>query len=373
MVNLNYVPNVIVVDITKLTRTEWLMKRKHGIGGSEVACIFNSSSWLTKRELYLNKLSKTIRKGEDEADCDFTDRFILEYGNAVEDIAAQLFAAKTKYRVYNDNHMYQHPLYPFMIGDFDRMCETPRGVIEGLELKSTNRANLHKWRSGVLGVDGMCPIQYEYQVRHYMAVKNIDRWHIFCLYGNSPNEYFHIIVNRDLDIEEQIIIGENDFWNNNVLTRTPPPLSRISNEALTRIREQYLPAADIAQPIKNFGMDMEELAKKYLAAKAEYDKVDEELTLKKGALNAVVSELQEILGPVCEATIQSANEDRIYALTYKPQTTYSINREAIKASYPELYDLCVTENPEGKRPFTLKEMDKEAYNKKQAYKNKKKK
>lgn len=53
--NLNYEPE-IVVDISGLTREEWLDYRKKGIGGSDVAAIMGISPFATIRDLYNNKV-----------------------------------------------------------------------------------------------------------------------------------------------------------------------------------------------------------------------------------------------------------------------------------------------------------------------------
>ena len=53
--NLNYEPE-IVVDISELTREEWLDYRKKGIGGSDVAAIMGISPFATIRDLYNNKV-----------------------------------------------------------------------------------------------------------------------------------------------------------------------------------------------------------------------------------------------------------------------------------------------------------------------------
>ena len=52
--NLNYKPEA-VVEISGLSREEWLDYRKKGIGGSDAAAIMGVSPFATKRDLFYDK------------------------------------------------------------------------------------------------------------------------------------------------------------------------------------------------------------------------------------------------------------------------------------------------------------------------------
>ena len=45
-------------------------------------------------------------------------------------------------------------------------------------------------------------MNYEWQCRHYMAVKNLDTAYCACLFGNSENDFVFRRIDRDLDFEE---------------------------------------------------------------------------------------------------------------------------------------------------------------------------
>lgn len=57
--NLTYKAEV-VVDISNLTREEWLTYRKKGIGGSDAAAILGVSPFTTKKDLYFDKTGKNL-------------------------------------------------------------------------------------------------------------------------------------------------------------------------------------------------------------------------------------------------------------------------------------------------------------------------
>lgn len=161
MLNLNYEPNIIK-STANLTREEWLKDRRLGIGGSEASIVMGVSPWATRRDLYYDKIGrKPIRIDPEE------DNWVAkQVGNRLEELVAMIFSRKTGFEVYEDKNMYSHPLYPFMIADLDFVISFPDGTKGILECKTCNYNSQFKWK------DNQAPINYEWQCRHYMAVKN---------------------------------------------------------------------------------------------------------------------------------------------------------------------------------------------------------
>lgn len=159
--NLNYKPNKLV-DITTLTEDQWLDWRRKGIGGSDVAVALNSSPYRTARELYYDKIGVVMAdEGPDKS-------ITFQIGHLLEDVVAQIFAKKTGLSVFEDHWMYQHPIFPFLIADVDRFVMLPDGRKAILECKTAHYDMQFKWANGSV------PRHYELQVRHYMAVMNIE-------------------------------------------------------------------------------------------------------------------------------------------------------------------------------------------------------
>lgn len=170
MLNLNYEPNIIK-STANLTREEWLKDRRLGIGGSEASIVMGVSPWATRRDLYYDKIGwKPIRIDPEE------DNWVAkQVGNRLEELVAMIFSRKTGFEVYEDKNMYIHPLYPFMIADLDFVISFPDGTKAILECKTCNYNSQFKWK------DNQVPVNYEWQCRHYMAVKNykeIGRAHV---------------------------------------------------------------------------------------------------------------------------------------------------------------------------------------------------
>ena len=234
-----YAPQILV-STEDLPREQWLEYRRKGIGGSDAAAVLGISPFRTGRDLYYDKLNIVT--------ADDAENWVqLEVGTLLEPLVAKIFAHKTGYKIYRRPFMFQHPLYPWMLADLDYMVELPDGTTAILEIKTTNyNAKDNWWYNG----EEIVPIYYESQGRHYMAVMNIDRVYFCCLYGNSEDEAIIRRIDRDMAYEEELIALERDFWENHVLTKTPPPYVEADGDLiLESLRRKLGPADKDAPPV----------------------------------------------------------------------------------------------------------------------------
>ena len=234
-----YAPQILV-STEDLPREQWLEYRRKGIGGSDAAAVLGISPFRTGRDLYYDKLNIVT--------ADDAENWVqLEVGTLLEPLVAKIFAHKTGYKIYRRPFMFQHPLYPWMLADLDYMVELPDGTSAILEIKTTNyNAKDNWWYNG----EEIVPIYYESQGRHYMAVMNIDRVYFCCLYGNSEDEAMIRRIDRDMAYEEELIALERDFWENHVLTKTPPPYVEADGDLiLESLRRKLGPADKDAPPV----------------------------------------------------------------------------------------------------------------------------
>ena len=228
--NLNYKPEA-VVDISGLSREEWLDYRKKGIGGSDAAAIMGVSPFATKRDLFYDKTG--IRPAFQENEDNWVAK---EVGHRLEDLVAEIFSQKTGLKIFPVRTMFRHPLYPFMLADVDFFIEFADGTYGILECKTTNYNCQEKWANNTI------PVNYEYQVRHYMSVMNIDKAYIACLYGNNAEEFFIRPLERDLETEEDLIAEEKYFWEEKVLKKVEPDYVEKADLVIASIKKHYGPA-----------------------------------------------------------------------------------------------------------------------------------
>lgn len=236
----------ILVETAGLSEEEWLAYRRKGIGGSDVAALLGISPWRTARDLYFDKLN--IVAVEDNED----NWVALEMGHLLESLVAKIFQHRTGYKVYQIKKMFQHPQYSWMLADVDYFVELPDGSTAILEIKTTNyNARDNWWLNG----EETVPVYYEAQGRHYMAVMNVDRCFFCCLYGNNEEETIIREIRRDESYEEEMIFLEQYFWENHVLTRTPPPYTEDGDLVLESVR-RHTGSADQDAPVVTLDLSL---------------------------------------------------------------------------------------------------------------------
>lgn len=263
---------------------EWLEYRRRGIGGSDAAAILGISPFATARDLYYDKL-KIVPFDDSESNW-----VAKKMGHLLEDLVAEIFHVKTGYRIYQIKKMFYHPVHTFMLADIDYFVELPGGRTAILEIKTTNyNAKDHWWSEGGQEI---VPLNYEAQGRHYMAVMNVDEVFYCCLYGNNEDEVIIRHIDRDRDYEEELIALERDFWENHILTGTPPPYTEDGNLILNSVRRHFGPA-DPSAPELILEGNMALLVLRYLELQAQRNVEKETMSASKqkcGGCKAVSSQ-----------------------------------------------------------------------------------
>ena len=329
-----------VVDTSGLTEEDWLGYRRQGIGGSDVAAIMGVSPFATLRDLYNDKCGIQDMMQEEE------NWVAKEVGHRLEELVAKIFAFKTGYKVYAVRKLFRHPLHSFMQANVDYFVELPDGSTAILECKTTNYNCKDKWN------DGVVPINYEWQCRHYMAVMNLSCAYIACLYGNNENEFVYRRIERDEAIEQDMIEMEEHFWNEYVLGRVEPPYTESGALVLESIRHHYGeldPTADaVILPIRmaaRLEQYLDLAAQKSLLA-AQIKTLEDQM---KKAYAPIVDEMKTSCTAVC------VSGSATYEVRNQPVYRTSISKDKLQKleeSHPDLYSE-YTETTERRR-FSVK-------------------
>ena len=329
----------VIVDAATLTNEEWLQYRKLGIGGSDVGPIHNVSPWAFAADVYRNKIGDSPLKEEED------NWAVLEIGHRLEEVVARLFAEQTGLRVFDDTNMYRHPLHPCMIGDADRLFEMPDGTIGLLECKTTTSHNMAKWR------DGHIPTYYELQVRHYMAVLNIDIAYIACLCGNNPSDFYYWKITRDYDIEDQIIDINEYFWSNYVEARREPPRPKsVETQRLIESIERWYSQSEESPEAVALEDDDIKIFERYF----EYEE-------QKSALKRQIEEIEKLQNELVNPYVEDMmiNHRRFYSDEYSismsSRNTRSVDYKKLETLYPEVYKECVKETKNKTKKIIKKE------------------
>lgn len=285
----------------EITREEWLLERRKGIGGSDVGAILGVSPWKSAATVYLEKIGEIPLEGND------SER--MRIGRDLEEYVAQRFSEATGKKVRRNNHMLHHDDYPFIFADIDREVVGENAI---LECKTTNSYAKSQWENGA-------PIYYELQCQHYMLVTGAERCYIACLIGNEAFTYH--VIERDAEAMSALLSIEKDFWMNYVEAgQLPPPDG--SEDYSEALRKMY-PGGD---------EESVELSSKASRDIARLDVLNEEIKERKAEADLLKQEIQLEME---DAETAFAIDGR--KVTYKSGERTSLDTKKLKSERPDIY------------------------------------
>lgn len=325
-----YTP-VEVVSTENMPEKEWLDWRRKGIGGSDVATLMGLSPFKTARDLYRDKVG-ILPEVEDESNW-----VAKEIGHRLESLVAEIFRRKTGLRIYQIKKMFAHPDYPFMQANTDYMVETADGRTGILEIKTSNLYAKDKWENDTV------PFNYEMQGRHYMSVMDVDFCWFACLFSNNENDFIMRLLERDLDIEADMIVEEENFWNNHVLAGIEPTYTESSDLVLKSIRRHYGNAVKGQAPLSipaSYKAQLEKimtLREQKLVLDRQGQKLDEQIKL-------LYVPIVDKMGTRTNAFCIAASGEK-FSIEYNPRYRTSVSKDdlkKLKAMNPAVYHEYVT-------------------------------
>lgn len=286
-----------LVNIKDLTREEWLKERMTGIGGSDAGTILGVNKWKSKTQLFFEKTNpEMIQEISNDA---------IHFGNVLEDVVAEEFAARTGKKVRRDNRMLRHPEHHFMMANLDRVVVGEKAL---LECKTTSQYNAEQWE------DDNVPAQYLCQIQHYMAVTGFEKAYIAVLIGGQS--FIWKEIERDDELIQIIIDAEKDFWENNVQANVIPEID--GSEATSDfINHMY---KDIDNEEIELGTEADTLMKAIESIKED---IKEQQQLQKKYEN----QLKDSLGH------NTSGKTAAYLATWKQQTRRNLDKKALEEKY----------------------------------------
>ena len=335
---------LVITSTVGLPREEWLAFRKSGIGGSEVAAVFGISPFGTTRDVYYDKLN-IVSAFDEEA-----NKYQKKIGTLLEDVVAEMFSEVTGYPVFKIQKMFRSREHYFMLADVDFFVQLPDGSFAILECKTTSPDATGKWWNGA---EPAIPLNYQFQGRQYMSVMHIGKVFYACLHGNSENYLIIRELNRDLEIESEMIAVEQDFWENHILPQIPPPYIEEGDLIIESVRRHF-GYADPDAPVVTFGADTGNRVSRFLElqqqktfAESNAKEIEKELQRMKGLIIAE-------MGACCTAACLL--EGVPYQVTYNPVRKPLVSKESLvrlQAQHPDIYEEYVTVSES--RRFYVKE------------------
>lgn len=287
-----------------MSQAEWVDSRKNGIGGSDAAAIAGLNPYKSAYTVYADKLGLLPEQPDNER---------MRQGRDLEEYVARRFREDmeekgTPKKTKNCNYILQHPQYPWMLANVDRLIV---GENAGLECKTTSVLNLRRFN----GED--FPEEYYVQCMHYMAVTGAARWYLGVLILNQGYQTY--TIERDEQEIESLIRLEERFWNENVLKQQEPAPdgSDITGEAILSL----YPSADESEiDLSLYDDDIEQ----YMALSAEIKDRERKQQEIKQRIQAYMKDAGR--GRACGYAVKWANVER-----------NDFDKTTFRAENPEVY------------------------------------
>lgn len=184
--------------------------RSEFIGGSDIAAILGVSRWKSALDVWIEKTGigqREIITPERAA--------IFERGKRFEPLLIEMAQEEVGIKVVRCNERYQHEEYPFLSCEID--AETDDG--KNVEIKTAHPLLAGDW--GAPGTDA-APIYYSAQTMWGLGITKRQDAIIYAAIGFDDRR--HYFIERDDETIAAMQAKACAFWNNHVLTRTPPSI-----------------------------------------------------------------------------------------------------------------------------------------------------
>lgn len=178
---------------------EWHNRRRCGIGGSDAAAVLGESKYKTPYDVWLSKTGRSDPTPDNNA---------MRAGRLLEPVIRKEYADRTGRVVYDPGFLV-HDDFPFVVANVDGLCDD-----RILEIKTARM----EWDD--------IPVEYFFQVQHYMLVTKKERADIFALFGGQEFRIYEVEARPDY--WDSMIEIYRAFWDC-VTNDEPPELTTLSD------------------------------------------------------------------------------------------------------------------------------------------------
>ena len=297
-----------LVSTRNMDKKEWLKWRTMGIGGSDASVIAGVNPYRSVFQLWKEK---TGQEEPEEKDNEYT-----HFGSLLEPVIKREFTRRTGLKIRNRYAILQSEEYPFMLADLDGIIYEDHKMCI-FEAKTASAYKKEIWEQGV-------PLEYLYQIQHYMAVTGAEKTYRAALVGG--NHFLYHEVCRDEVMIRDIIQKEKEFWENHVLTGIEPQADG------SKATADYLEEAYGTSNGK-----VVELPKESLALFEEYDHISVQLAQLKEAKETVTNKMKNYLKENEKGVIGDRQ------VTWKSVTSTAFDRKRLEQERKEIYQEYCTE------------------------------
>lgn len=301
------------VNLDQLSDEEsWHLRRRMGIGGSEIGTLLGLNRYQSAFDLWL---VKTGRKTPD----DLSGNAAVHWGHRLESVVADEYAARTGRVVTVDTTHYHADIAPWLVGNVDRLvgddtvleCKTAGGF--AAKKAGFGPGNqYHPDGSLALACDEV-PESYLLQCQHYLLVTGRQQADLAVLIDGRDFRIYSIPRNDELIAA--MVEAATNFWFDCVLADLPP--------------EGGPELAPLAESDGEQRIDATPAVLGLLAARRELTEAIDELDEEKKQLD---KQIQAFMGGAAVLVADSKT-----VATWKQTTTHRFDTAAFKKADPATY------------------------------------
>lgn len=322
---------IILCDTEGMSNARWLECRAHGpkgdipytVGGSDVAAIFGVSPWTTPLELWMVKKGRMKPKEK-------SNTYQLTMGHLLEPIAAYWYEQKTGNIVFDDTNLYQHADHPYALANFDRRFNRSSDGEPGiLECKSCTYRKADEWS------DGAIPLYYEFQLRFYLAVADVNIGAFSAVWGNNPdNDLAMPEIVRD-KAKEDIIFEKLDKWIWSLENDKPPTMSGVTPKLALESLARIYGSSKAGLPTIEFSGKYESALRRIALLQDEVYKCSAEIKKYEKEIEAHSVRIAEVMKEHEHGILQTSRDKLL--IDFVTKTTKRPDSKALKEKYPTVY------------------------------------
>lgn len=322
---------IILCNTAGMTNERWLECRAHGpkgdieytVGGSDVATIFGVSPWTTPLELWM------IKKGRMKP-ASKPNSLQLEMGHLLEPIAAHFYAVKTGNTVTDDTYMYQHADHPYALADFDRRFTRASDGEPGiLECKNCTYRHASDW------ADGTFPLYYEFQLRFYLAVADVNIGAFSAVWGNNPDSDMATPeITRD-KAKEDMIFERLDEWIWSLKNDKPPTMAGIAPKLALESLARIYGASNPALPTVELPSKCEKQLRRIIHLQDQIKSCHDEIKTYEKEVQAHTARIAELMKDHEHGVLETTSDKLL--IDFATKSTSRTDTTALKKNYPTVY------------------------------------
>lgn len=286
----------------EMSHSEWLLDRRKGLGGSDIATVLGLNKYRSPYQLWLDKTGQVDIKEDEQSEPAY-------WGNVLEEVVAKEFQERTDKKVMRRNQVFEHPLHPFLRANIDRWVVGENAI---LECKTASSFLAKEWEGEEI------PLGYICQVQHYMNVLNCDKAYIAVLIGGQ--KFVWKELKRDQELIDMITERCVEFWEENVIKGIEPPIDG-SKAATDFLNEHY---SEEGTQETTLPSEFDELIEYRKQLKADGDLIKEKIDEVDNKIKSEMGKRDAVIGITSN-----------FVISWKSFSTNRLNKKLLAEKYPD--------------------------------------